>query len=131
MKGVCVMSGDDDAPIFSRDLIEAHESRRYCEKVFIRSWEAYVWVRVVNAGEWDQLNGMVDSVRIDPLSFPDFHARGAAVFLSDENGKRLYNDKEVPILNQMDARAIEEVWTAGARLNKHFESAIEDTEKNS
>jgi len=49
----------------------------------------------------------------------------------DENGKRLFEDKDITRLGQLDFDAIEPIFTAAFRLNGFMPTSPEDIKKNS
>jgi len=130
----CVMSEtapeESGAPILGRAEIEAREARRPVRLAYISTWNAQVYVRVINAGEWDHIEAMRDRMNAAPGSCEDARVYAVACFLSDENGHRLYNDKQLPIIAGWKTTVVNEIFDAGIAFNTPTDAMIEEFEKN-
>ena len=114
--------------ILTLEELRAAAKRFNTKEAEIKEIGGSVYVRQVTAGELDELQQMCKQV--SEGRYPMFRAKCAAIFLSDENGKRLYTDAQVDLLNNMNGRAIDQIFEAGMAFNSVIDYPLEELEKN-
>ncbi len=87
-----------------------------------------VYVRQVTSGELNELQMLCK--QHSEGRCPNFHAKCCAIFLSDENGKRLYTDQQTNVLAGFNGRALDDIFTEGMMFNSVIDMPIEELEKN-
>lgn len=104
--------------------------RHAVREVDIPALGGSVYVREVSAGEYDAIQ--LDSINTmrAPERVKMFRAKCCAYFLSDENGKRLYTDAQIHILNEFNGLALDAVFEAGMKFNKMADFDVSEQEKN-
>lgn len=99
------------------------------ELIQVPEWGGSVYVRVLTGGERDNFEAQI---RRSKDGVPDdIRARWAALIISDQDGNRLFSDKQVEKLKQKSASALDRILSAGQRLNGMTNEDIEELEKNS
>lgn len=127
----CVLDGEENsAPILGKKEIQAREADRPVRLIYVEDWQANVYIRVLDAGEYDKLSALKDKAYANPGSVDDLRVRAVTYFLSDENGHRLYSDKEMATVAQFKTTAIEEIFNAGLDFISAEEDEIGNLEKN-
>jgi hypothetical protein len=90
------------------------------------------FIREINARELDELQvlgaRMMDTVK----ARKPFRALAVTKFLCDADGLRIFKDHEAQSLQNLSARLIDEIFTAGWKYNKvgELDDAVEEAEKN-
>jgi hypothetical protein len=72
-----------------------------------------------------------ESLEMKPDAMSTFRQRLVARCLVDENGKRLFSDAQIHLLEKKSAAAIERIVTVASRLNGTTQADLEELEKNS
>jgi hypothetical protein len=86
-----------------------------------------VYVRVMSGRERDKLNERRDKGdEIDPNCTGYF----VSLILSDEKGKRLLTDEDIPRILELPSTVLDMIIDAGLEINKLRPEDVEDAEKN-
>lgn len=135
----CAMTGNPDevgpvvnptARLLTKELIDALNTDRDIVRFYVPTWKGDVFIRTVDAGEWDRIEAMSQKLSDIPGSVPDFRAHCVQCFLSDEDGNSLYTRKQIPIISAMNQKAVDEIFEAGLKFNSAREEDIEKIVKN-
>lgn len=80
------------------------------------AFDAQLSIRVISGRERDLISAMY----ADGAPQAHRHDRLAALFLGDENGKRVFEDtdKDIEIISGMDNLELQRIVTAGLKLNR-------------
>lgn len=89
-----------------------------------------VFIREISAGERDKIETVVAQFNRNPDTVSQYRARMVAMFLCDENAKRLFSDKELAQLDGMNAEIIDYIFERGLEFNGFKDDTIDDAEKN-
>ena len=103
--------------ILNRDAILAIDDLPR-EEVQIPEWKGSVFVRALTGGERDQLERMTTT----DMS----RAKMVALCAVDENGQRLFSEKDVEHLTAKNGRALEKIVHAAMRFNAISDEGIKD-----
>jgi hypothetical protein len=95
------------------------------ELVDVEQWGGSVWVRGMTAGERDMFE---DKIRTEGMK--NLRALMASMTIIDEDGKRMFTDKEVKGLAGKSAEALDKVVEVASKLSGLLESDIEILEGN-
>ena len=101
--------------------------------VAVPEWgpDAGVYVRMLKAGERDEVERVLADLRESGEHMRDFRARACSVFISDEHGKPIYDEDDIPALTEKSGAVIDRIYDAGRLLNRMWLTKEEDAEKNS
>lgn len=89
-----------------------------------------VYIREISAGERDKIETIVAQFNRSPDTVTQYRARMVAMFLCDESAKRLFSDKELAHLDNMNAKVVDYIFERGLEFNGFKDEAIDDAEKN-
>ena len=110
--------------LLSKDqIIAANDLPR--EMVEVTQWGGSVWVRGMSAGERDYFE---DKIRTDGMV--NLRSLMASMTMIDEDGKRLFTDKEVKQLGEKSAEALDKIVEVASKLSGLLDSDIETLEGN-
>lgn len=90
------------------------------ELVEVPKWGGSVWVRGMTAGERDMFE---DKIRTDGMK--NLRALMASMTIIDENGDRMFSDKEVKVLATKSAEALDLIVEVASKLSGLLDSDIE------
>ena len=100
-------------------------------ETFIPSWGRSVYLREITAGERDHIEGLTSYARERPQSVRGkFRATFCAYFLSDEEGRRIVSDADIPKIDSLGHSGLEEVYRAGIEFNHLSADTYDELEKN-
>lgn len=100
------------------------------EDVDVPEWGGKVRVASMTAGERDRFEQMIVDKKSGTIKLENIRAILAAHVIIDENGDRLFTDKDLVTLSKKSARAIGRVFEAAQRLNAFSDDDVEELAKN-
>lgn len=95
------------------------------ELVEVEKWGGSVWVRGMTAGERDMFE---DKIRTDGMK--NLRALMASMTIIDEDGARMFTDKEVKVLAGKSAEALDLIVEVASKLSGLLDADIEILEGN-
>jgi hypothetical protein len=111
-------------------ILEADD--RIVEQVEVPEWGGHVFVRSLSGAERDAYESGIASIRWSGTkptvesNRANVRARLVAMATVDENGRNLFTDKDVLILGQKNAAALERVFTVAQRLSGLSDEDVEE-----
>jgi hypothetical protein len=114
--------------LLSKDAILAAEDRRTCD-VDVPEWGGTVRVRALSGAERDAYEIALAGVRPDGTARPNLvnvRARLVAMAVVDEDGKRLFTDRDAAALGEKSAQAMDRVFVAAQRLSGLSQGDVEE-----
>lgn len=111
----------------AQDLL-AIEDIRKPKKLFVKAWNRDVWLLDPTASQRDEWEIFCQQNERKPAQW---RAKLASLVLCDEDGNRLFGDKDIPLLAKKSAAALHEIWLAGTKRMSATDAEIEEIEKNS
>ena len=100
------------------------------EKVFVPEWGGSVYVKALTAAERDQYESSIVEFGSDgkPRKYRLDKVRSllAAMTICDENGNRLFEDKDVAALGKKSSAALDRVFKAAQSLSAISKKDVED-----
>lgn len=114
--------------ILTPEELNAAAGKINVKEVDIPELGGSVYVREITAGELDKVQYMCRQVGEGKC--PTFHASCCVIFLSDENGKRLYSDAQANIINNLNGKISDAILTAGMLFNSIVDIDVDGLEKN-
>lgn len=113
--------------ILTKDAILSAQDRT-TKDIEIPEWGGTVRLSVISATDRDAWEQQVYGG--DKPNVSDFRARFVALCLVDEQGARMFTDKEVAQLGSKSATALSRVFKAAQKLNALSDDEVEAAEKN-
>ena len=104
------------------------------EQVAVPEWGGMVRVKGLTGAERDRFEAVLlqDKKRPNRLeAYVNFRARLVVLSVVDENGNRLFTDKDVAALGAKSAQALERVYQVASRLAGLNNEDVEELTKNS
>lgn len=102
------------------------------ERVECPEWGGAVYVRTLTGSERDLFEqSMLDDRGRRKGSVPNIRASLAAKTICDQDGNRLFTDKDIDSLGTKSAAALDRVFDVAQRLSGLSKADIEDLAKNS
>ena len=121
------------AKILNRDDILAADDL-VTEEVEVPEWGGSVYVRTMTGAERSHFEleivpgvGSGDN-RVEMLNLRE---KLLVLVLVDEDGQRLFSDKDIKVLGQKSAAALDRLFTVAQRLNGLSAADVAELEKNS
>jgi hypothetical protein len=111
-----------------KNAILAIEDIRQPVKLEVPEWNDSVYLRWPTASERDEWEIYIRENSTKPSAV--IRAKLAAMLVSDETGKRLFCDRDIPALGAKSAPAIDRIFSRGVKMFAVSESEIEELEKN-
>lgn len=100
------------------------------ERVFIPEWDKYVNVRTLSAQERDEFeNSLTDEDGNTVLV--NTRAKLAVLSVVNDEGARVFGPEHMAALGNKNAKAVDRIYKAAARLSGIGRQATEDAVKNS
>lgn len=99
--------------------------------ILVKPWGGYVRVRTMTAHERDQFEQKVFAGRDKKGRMDDIRATLVSLAVVDENGKRIFTDKDVAGLAKKSAAAMDQIFAEVQKLNAVTDEDVEDMAKNS
>jgi len=117
--------------VLNKTGIQRAAGLRRTKEIEVAPWDGNVILRIVNAGELDYIESLLDAYKSNPMDVTEqVRARCAALFLSDEAGNRLFSDEEVAELDTWPHAGLSVVMSEGLKFNRRA-MRTEDRAKNS
>lgn len=103
------------------------------EDIEVPEWGGRVRVRMMTGTERDQFEEEVFQVKGKDVrqNLKNFRTRLLVRTIINEDGSRMFTDKEIEILGQKAARPIDTVFAAAQRINGMGAKDVEEMTKNS
>jgi len=115
-----------------QDIVQVKDVK--VEAVHVPEWGGTVYVRSISAAE----RGLIEeaAAKFKESKGKDSFARTftvkfASLALCDKDGERLFDDKDLSLLQQKNAAAISRIAEAAQRLSGFSKEDMEELEKNS
>jgi hypothetical protein len=123
-------------PVLTREqILQAQDLPT--EAVEVPEWGGSIYVRGLSGTERDAFEASVIAPRLDKngssgsMDMRNIRAKLAALCIVDENGERLFTDKDVEALGRKSASALDRVFSAAQRLSGLSPKDVEELAKNS
>lgn len=101
------------------------------EKVEVPEWGGEVYVSAMTAADRDSFEaGMMASEGDTVKKYQNMRARLAALTIVDEDGERMFGDKEAAALGRKSAAAMTRVFAVACRLNGIGDRDVEELTGN-
>ena len=103
------------------------------EVIIVPEWGGDVRVRTMSGSERDAFeSSLIGSGTKDTTkNLRDLRARFASLVIVDDDGERLFSEKDVSALGRKSAAALDRVLTAGQRLNGLTKDDVDELAGNS
>jgi len=111
----------------SRDQILAAKDAEI-HTVEVPEWNGSVSIKVMTVGERDAYEN--DWVKSKMTGMRDFRTRFLARCLCDEQGNRLFSDKDVEVLSKKSAAVMGRLWDEAMTINKLKNEDVEELAGN-
>ena len=98
------------------------------EIIQVPEWKGEVIIRTMTGEERDAFDS--EMIRDDKKSFKNIRARFLSLIICDEQGNRLFDDKEIAQLGKKSAAALDRLFSAGQKLNRLSNDDIEELAGN-
>ena len=117
--------------LLSKEQILSAEDLK-SEIVEVPEWGGSVKVRMMTGTERDAFETSIFEVKGKDTerNFVDLRAKLVARTLIDENGERLFTDKDIALLGKKSAKALDRVFQVAQQLNGIGKEAVEELTKN-
>ena len=100
--------------------------------VYVKPWKGYIRVRTMTAHERDQFEQKIFSNKGGKKErMDDIRATLVSMAVVDEDGKRIFSDKDVKDLSKKSAAAMDQIFGECQKLNAVTDEDVEDMTKNS
>lgn len=115
------------------DILQVRDVK--IEQVDVPEWGGAVFVRSITAAERGQIEAAAATFKEkkgrDDSFARTFTVKFASLAICDENGARLFEDKDIALLQQKNASAVSRIAAAAQRLSGFTKQDMEEMEKNS
>lgn len=119
--------------LLGKSAILAKQDTRYAY-VTVPEWDGDVRVRSITGTERDEWESSLVKMRANGKSETNYkHARSTLCVraIVDEDGKRVFDDTDAPILSTKNASAIDRIYEVAAALSKISDKDVEELVGNS
>ena len=99
--------------------------------IYVKHWDGYVRIRTMTAHERDQFEQQVFTNKGEKERMDDIRATLVSLAVVDEDGKRLFTDKDIKALSRKSAAAMDQIFGEAQELNAVRNQDIEELAKNS
>lgn len=108
------------------DILNASDLKT--EKIEVPEWGGHVYIRGLTGAERDAFeSGMVSMRgRHRDVNLENIRARLVALVTVDEDGKRIFADKDIALLGSKSATALDRVFSAARRLSGLTEEDVNE-----
>lgn len=116
----------------SRDFIKLVNDLK-TEKLEIPEWDAYIFVRVMTAGErerWENKTFQTKGKDVQ-VNMKNVMTSLAIECCVDETGAKLFTADDVEMLNNKSCVALQRIWEKSRELNRIGKQDVEEMTKNS
>lgn len=111
-----------------RESILAKDDRKKV-KINVPEWGCEVYLYSMTARDFTSLLAMTE--RSGGVTPEDWYSRIVYLSVCDENGTRIFNESDIPELQDKNAKVIQRIARRAEQLNKMDSSIQEQAEKNS
>ena len=118
---------DDSKPLKAEDILGIDD--RPMEKAEVPEWNGHVFLRTISGAERDAFEA--ESFRQERPNYQNLRARYLALTLTDENGDRLFNAKQVAELGKKAAPVLDRLFTRAAKINAMSPGDVDELLGNS
>jgi hypothetical protein len=103
------------------------------ELVEVPEWGGEVYVRTLTSAERDSFEQSIveQKGKSTKMNLSNLRAKLVALTVVDENGKRLFSDKDAELLGQKSAIALNRIFDVAQRLSALSQEDVEELTKNS
>jgi hypothetical protein len=115
--------------LLTKEAILSCEDRGF-EIVEVPEWGGSVRVASMTAAERDKFEQMIVDKKSGAVKLDNLRATLAAHVLVDDDGERLFTDKDLIALSKKSATAVSRVFDAAQRLNAFSDDDVEELAKN-
>ncbi len=117
--------------LLSKDQILSADDLQ-TKDVYVKPWDGYVRIRTMTAHERDRFEQMMFSNRGGKKErMDDVRATLVSLTVVDEDGKRMFSDKDVKALSKKSAAALDKIFSEAQSLNAVSDEDVEEIAKNS
>ena len=104
-----------------------------CEEIEVEEWGGSVRVRCMTGNERDAFEASIYEIKGNNAHIvrENFRAKLIARTLIDENGKRLFTDKEINLVGEKGAKPLDKVFKVAQKLNGLSQADEDEFVKNS
>ena len=102
------------------------------EEVEVKEWGGSVRVRCMTGNERDSFEASVYEIKGNKANIirDNFRAKLIARTLVDENGERLFTDKEIELIGEKGSKPLDKVFKVAQRLNGLSQADEDEFVKN-
>ncbi len=118
--------------LLDRDAILQAEDLQY-EDVYVEEWGGAVRVRTLTGAERDAFEQSIVEQRgkNTKMNLRNIRAKLVALTVVDEDGQRLFSDKDARLLGEKSASALDKIFDVAQRLSGLRDEDVEELAKNS
>ena len=99
------------------------------ETVEVPEWGGSVIVKTMTGTERDAYESSI--VKGKKVDMTNIRAKLCAICIVDDNGERLFTDRDVVALSKKSAKALDRIFDVAQKLNGLGKADVEELEKNS
>lgn len=112
------------------DVFKADDLKR--EKVDVPEWGGYVFIQTMMGADRDlyEASCVVERSGQYEQTFDNMRAKLIARCAVDDDGKRIFSEKQVVLLGKKSAKALDRLFAAAQKLNGLSNADLEDLAKN-
>lgn len=108
------------------DILKADDLAK--ETINVPEWGGDVILRTMTGEERDSFDS--EMIRDEKKTFKNIRAKFLALIICDEQGNRLFSDKDVEALGRKSGAALDRLFSAGQKLNKLTDDDVKELEGN-
>lgn len=101
------------------------------KEVEVPEWGGVVLLKAMSGKERDSFEASLQGKEPGSINLDNARAKLASKCIVDENGKRIFNDKEIEILGRKSAAALDRIFTEAKKMNGIGDEDIAEMVKNS
>lgn len=101
----------------NRDILQRRDVK--VEEIHVPEWDMYVRVKALSGKERDAFEASIVQVqgRQTSLNMANIRAKLVALAVVDEDGNRVFSDDDVDALGELNASALDRIFTVALRLS--------------
>lgn len=101
----------------NRDILQRRDVK--IEEIHVPEWNTYVRVKALSGKERDAFEASIVQVqgRQTSLNMSNIRAKLVALAVVDEDGNRVFSDDDVDALGELNASALDRIFTVALRLS--------------
>lgn len=117
-----------------RERILAADDRQF-EEIWVPEWDEHVRVRGLTGAERDSYEASITDQRSGSMNtrviITNLRAKLVALSIVDEDGSRVFSEKDVVALGGKSARALQRIFEVCQKLNALTDEDVDELTKNS